>query len=225
MDHTYATPYFTPFYDPRNHFSLWGTRAVLDSYRAVLNPDSPLSRIFFPPTFDLLKALKSYNEVQPGGEFSIGSTRLRTYALHHPGECLAYRLENAGRVFVFATDHEHQEAPDLGLAAFAHGADLLYTEGQYLAAEYDGLQAVPGDFPLTRRGWGHSPMEACVATAVAARVRALHIGHREPMRPDKHTAAMEEYLQQLVRQELRRDGRDPEACPACIAYEGMTVRL
>jgi phosphoribosyl 1,2-cyclic phosphodiesterase len=225
MDHTLATPYFAPYYDPRNHLSLWGSRSVLESYRAVLDPASPLSRLYFPPTLDLLKALKSRHEVQPGEAFAIGSTHIRTYALHHPGECLAYRLENSGRVFVFATDHEHQEVPDQQLAAFARGADLFYTEGQYLAAEYEGRQAIPGELPLPRRGWGHSPIEACVATAVAAQVRTLHIGHREPMRRDDDIAALEQYLQQQVRDELRRAGRDPEGCTACIPHEGMTVRL
>jgi phosphoribosyl 1,2-cyclic phosphodiesterase len=225
MDHTFATPYFPPFYDPRNDFTLWATRPVLDTCQAVLSPDSPLSRIFFPPTFELLKALRGFREVRLGEEFTIGSTRISTYALHHPGDCLAYRLDNAGRAFVFATDHEHQETPDRGLAAFAHGADLLYTEGQYRADEYEGLQAIPGDSARPRRGWGHSPVEACVATAVAAEVRALHIGHREPMRTDEDTAALEQDLRQLLREELRRAGRAPDACQACIPYEGLTLRL
>src|SRR5438874_665296 len=28
MDHTYATPYVGPYFDPRNHFTLYGTRSV-----------------------------------------------------------------------------------------------------------------------------------------------------------------------------------------------------
>jgi phosphoribosyl 1,2-cyclic phosphodiesterase len=225
MDHTFATPYFLPFFDPRNHFTLWGTRSVLESYQAVLDPSSRLSRVFFPPTLDALQALRGFREVQPGQEFAIGPTRVRTHTLNHPGGCLAYRLENAGRAFVFATDHEHQEVPDRGLAAFADGADLLYTEGQYLATEYDGRQAVPREFPLARHGWGHSPVEACVATAVAAGVRALHVGHREPMRPDEQLAALDQYLQDLLRVELRRAGRAADACQVCIPYEGMTVHV
>jgi phosphoribosyl 1,2-cyclic phosphodiesterase len=225
MDHTFAAPYFSPFYDPRNDFTLWAPRSVLDTVRAVLSADSPLSRVFFPPTFDLLKALRTFREVRLGEEFAIGSTRISTYPLYHPGNCLAYRLDNAGRAFVFATDHEHEEVPDRGLAAFARGADLLYTEGQYRAAEYEGRQAIPGDSARSRRGWGHSPIEACVATAVTAGVRALHIGHREPLRSDEDTAALERELQLLLREELCRAGRAPDACQACIPYEGLTLRL
>ncbi len=127
-----------------------------------------------------MKALEDFRPIQPGADFHIGATRISTYALCHPGGCLAYRLENAGHVYVFATDHEHVEVPDRGLAAFARGADVLYTEGQYTLAEYEGRDSVGGNPPLVRVGWGHSTIEACVATAVAAEVRELHLGHRDP---------------------------------------------
>src|SRR5262245_15762519 len=50
VDHTLSTPFFGPYFDPRNSFILWGTRAVLDSLEAVLNPQSALSKTYFPPT-------------------------------------------------------------------------------------------------------------------------------------------------------------------------------
>jgi phosphoribosyl 1,2-cyclic phosphodiesterase len=225
MDHVFATPCFDPYFDPSNHFTLWGSKSVLDSLTAVLSADAPLSHTYFPPTFDLMKALRDFREVQPDSTFAIGSTRITTYELHHPGGCLGYRLENAGRAFVFATDHEHQEVPDRDLAAFARRADLLYLDGQYLAAEYEGRQGLLGDAPLARRGWGHSPVEACVATAVAAEVGALHVGHREPKRTDEDIDHLEHYLARLLEAELIRAGRSPDACRAVIPYEGLCVRL
>ena len=119
MDHTFATPYFVPYYDSRNHFTLWGTQRVIDSITAVLDPHSQLSQIYFPPTFDQLKAIREFRPLEEHAEFRIGGTRITTYALCHPGGCLAYRLENAGKVFVFATDHEQPEVPDRSLAEFA----------------------------------------------------------------------------------------------------------
>jgi phosphoribosyl 1,2-cyclic phosphodiesterase len=225
MDHTYATPYMDPYFDPRNNFTLWSSKEVLNSLEAVLSPESPLSHTYFPPTYDLLKALRDWRQIEAGTSFTIGSTRINTFALNHPGGCLAFRLENAGRVFVFATDHEHQEVPDRKLAAFAGGADLIYMDGQYLAAEYEGKQGIMGEKPCSRRGWGHSSVEACVATAVAAGVRELHIGHREPKRSDDNTAAMEKYFQQQMRVALSSAGRDAGACKSLVPYEGMTVRL
>jgi phosphoribosyl 1,2-cyclic phosphodiesterase len=225
MDHTFATPYFVPYYNPGNHFTIWGSQSVIDSLKAVLDPHSSLSKVYFPPTFDQLQALRDFRPLEAGQAIDLGSTRLRTYALTHPGGCLAFRLENAGRCFVFATDHEQKEVPDRGLADFARGADLLYTEGQYTAAEYEGRVGPAGDPPMPRRGWGHSTVEACVATAVAAGVKEVHVGHREPRRGDEELARVDAYVRDLARQECRRQGRPEDAARALVPYEGMTVRL
>jgi phosphoribosyl 1,2-cyclic phosphodiesterase len=225
MDHTFATPYFAPYYNPLNRFTVWGTQSVLDSLAAVLDPAARLSHVYFPPTYEEMKALKELRPLQPGDTFQLGSTTVRTHALNHPGGCLAFRLDNAGRSYVFATDHEQQQAPDLKLAEFARDADVLYTEGQYTQAEYDGQAGIGGDPPVPRRGWGHSPIEACVLTAVAAGVRTLHLGHRDPRRSDEELARVEHYAQELLRQELRRTNRPDDSCRVCIPAEGLTVRL
>jgi phosphoribosyl 1,2-cyclic phosphodiesterase len=225
IDHIYGTPYFTPYYDPANRFTIWGSREVLDSLAVLFDPTSELSRVYFPPTYDQMKALEDFRPIEPGEGFSIGSTRLSTYRLRHPGGCLAYRLENAGRVYVFATDHEHLEVPDRGLAEFARDADVLYTEGQYTQAEYDGRQSVGADLALPRHGWGHSPIEACVATAVAAGVRELHIGHRDPARSDEGLARLDVFLKEKLREELRRVGRAEDSCRARIVHEGLVVHI
>jgi phosphoribosyl 1,2-cyclic phosphodiesterase len=225
MDHTYATAYFAPYYNAANEFTIWGSQVVIDSLAAVLNPASRLSQIYFPPTYEQMKAIKEFRTLLPGQEFRIASTRIRTYALDHPGGCLAFRLDNGGRSFVFATDHEQKEVPDVHLAEFARGADLLYTEGQYTRDEYDGRVGLSGDPPCVRHGWGHSPIESCVTTAVAAGVKLLHVGHRDPRRSDAELAGLDGYLQRLMSEELRRAGRPPDACQALIPAEGMTVRL
>jgi phosphoribosyl 1,2-cyclic phosphodiesterase len=224
-DHTFATPYFSPYYDSSNSFTIWGPVEVLDSLALLFDPASSLSRLYFPPTYAMMKALEEFRTVRPGQEFAIGSTRIRAHALNHPGGCLAYRLENAGRSFVFATDHEQPEVPDRALAEFARGADLLYTDGQYTRAEYEGRTGVSGGPPHSRRGWGHSPVEACVATAVAAGVRALHVGHRDPQRDDEELARLDAEVREEVARELRRAGRPEDSCRAALAYEGLTVRL
>jgi phosphoribosyl 1,2-cyclic phosphodiesterase len=226
LDHAMAAPYVGPFYDPRNNFTVYASASVLKAMEGVLGPDSALAHTYFPPSIDLMKALKDIREIEGGVSFQIGSTKVSTYSLTHPGGCLAYKLENAGRVFVFATDHEQLQVPDQALAAFAQGADLLYTEGQYLLAEYEGRQLLPGETNLMhRRGWGHSPVEACVATAVAAGVKALHVGHREPLRSDQQIFEVETLIKRLMGEELHRAGRDPRSCHALIPHEGMTFAI
>ncbi len=224
-DHTFATPYFDPYYDPANSFTIWGSRQVLDSLAVLFNPGSNLSKLYFPPTYAQMKALSEFREVRAGADYQVGSTRIRTHALAHPGGCLAYRLDNAGRSFVFATDHEQAEVPDRGLADFARGADLLYTEGQYTRAEYEGRAGIAGSPPQPRRGWGHSPLDACVQTAVAAGVRELHLGHRDPQRDDDALAGLEALARQQMREALRGAGRPEDSCRVRIPHEGLTVCL
>lgn len=225
LDHTFALSFFMPYYDAQNHFTLWASRRTHDTLSSMLDPTAPLSRHFLVPTYGHLKGLKAFEVVEANADFHIGATRILTYPLTHPGGCLAYRLEHAGRVLVVATDHEQLQVPDLGLAAFAQGADLLYTEGQYTRGEYEGQEGIGGDPAQSRRGWGHSTLEACVTTALAAGVRRLHVGHLEPRRNDLATARLEVLLQQLVRTELQQQGRGEDECQALIPHEGMSVQL
>lgn len=223
IDHICGTPYFVPYYDPSNHFTIWGSPNVLHHLGLLFDPESEMSRRYFPPTYDQMKALEDFRPIQPGSAFQIGSTQIRTHSLTHPGGCMGYRLENAGRVFVFATDHEQVETPDRGLVEFARGADLLYTEGQYTRAEYEGHAKIGESPPLSRLGWGHSTVEACVVTAVAAGVRELHLGHRDPARNDEDIARLDDFLQERMREELRRVGRAEDSCRTRIVHEGLTV--
>ncbi len=224
IDHIYATPYFLPYFDPKNHFTIYGSPDTLDKLDRLFDPQSEMSRRYFPPTYEQMKALKNIQPVPPGSTFDIGTTHIRTYSLTHPGGCMAYRLENAGHAYVFATDHEQLEVPDRGLAEFARGADFFYTEGQYTRGEYEGRDKIGNSPALPRRGWGHSAIEACVCTAVAAGVRELHLGHRDPARSDEDIAQLDEHLHQRLREELRRAGRAEDSCRARIVHEGLTVR-
>jgi phosphoribosyl 1,2-cyclic phosphodiesterase len=224
IDHICATPYFLPYYDPANHFTIYGSPETLHNLGVLFDPQSEMSRRYFPPTYEQMKALKDFRPIPPGSAFDIGSTRICTHALTHPGGCLAYRLENAGHVFVFATDHEQVEVPDRGLTEFAHGADLFYTEGQYTRGEYEGRDQIGCSPALPRQGWGHSSLEACVCTAVAAGVRELHVGHRDPARSDEDIAHLEDFLCRRLPEELRRAGRAEDSCRARIVHEGLVVR-
>ncbi len=121
IDHLIGTPFFDPYMDPRNTFTLYGSAAVMKALEGMLVPASPLSSTFFPATFNMLKALRKRVTIEAGKTFTIGTTTISTFALRHPGGCLGFRFDRPGRSFVFCTDHEHVEAPDLALADFARG--------------------------------------------------------------------------------------------------------
>lgn len=225
MDHTYATPFFDPYYDDRNHFEFWAPQLVLDSLNAVLSPESALRSIYFPPTFEQMAGLREFHAVEAGETFQIRGTRVSTHALDHPGGCVAYRLERDRKRIVFASDHEHRSAPDRGLAEFARNADLLYADAQYLLDEYLGKRGIAGEAAHSKAGWGHSAVEWVVQTGILAGARLLHLGHHEPKRTDHELADIERYARELARDALASKGEDPGRCQVQLAREGMTVSV
>jgi phosphoribosyl 1,2-cyclic phosphodiesterase len=225
MDHTFATPFFGPYYDPRNRFTIWGSPLVIASLEAVLHPESRLANTYFPPTFALMKGLAGFRTVEAGQTIEIAGVLITTCALCHPGGCMGYRLERAGKILAFASDHEQPQTPDPILMGLARNADLLYTEGQYLLEEYDGRQGLPGEAPMSRHGWGHTPVESCVRTALAAGVRRLHVGHRDPVRTDEDLTRIEVFCRQFARELLREAGREADSLEVAIPYEGLTVQV
>jgi len=124
----------------------------------------------------------------------LGATAITPFEMHHPAPCLAYRVEHGGRAFVFCTDHElwhgdpaHPNCArsleaEARLIAHATDADLLYRDGQYLRAEYDGIMGIGGSGAVPRVGWGHSCIEDVIEMAAACRVRHTLIGHHDPNR-------------------------------------------
>jgi phosphoribosyl 1,2-cyclic phosphodiesterase len=125
----------------------------------------------------------------------IGRTTITAFEVFHPAPCLAYRVEHGGRVMVFCTDHELRHGPDAShpdeqrsldaearLLQHADGADLLYRDGQYLRAEYDGVKGIGDSGPISRVGWGHSCFEDVIEMAIACGIRHTLIGHHDPNR-------------------------------------------
>lgn len=225
LDHTCGIPFFDPWFEAQNHFTLYGSAQVQQSFDAVLSPTAALRQVYFPIMADWLHGLRERRTLTAGETVTLGGTRVSTLALRHPGGCLGYRVDCGGRAFVFATDHEPAATPDETLADFARRADLLYLDGQYVDAEYRGQQGIDGEPPRSRQGWGHGTIESCVATAVGAEVRRLHVGHHEPKRGDAELARVEVYLQTRLAEGLRQAGRGERDCEACLAYEGLRVGL
>jgi ribonuclease BN (tRNA processing enzyme) len=124
----------------------------------------------------------------------LGDTTVTAFEVFHPAPCLAYRIEHGGRVLVFCTDHElrhgdtdHPDealsrAAEARLVAHAAGADLMYRDGQYLRAEYDGIQRIGDSGAISRLGWGHSCIEDVLEMAAACNVGHTLIGHHDPNR-------------------------------------------
>jgi phosphoribosyl 1,2-cyclic phosphodiesterase len=225
VDHISAIPFVEPLYDPANHFTLWAPQKVLDSLEAVFGEASRLTRIYVPTNYAEMSGIRDFRPIVAGEEFTIGQTRVTAYSLNHPGGCVAYRIERGGRTMVFATDHEHVEVPDLGLAEFARDADLLYLDAHYLQVEYDGAIGICHGRPASHHGWGHSTIEAAAATAVAAGARLLHLGHHEPARDDAELQRIEHVAEGLLAEALRKSDRPADSCRVQMAREELIVEI
>lgn len=222
-DHLCALPFFEPFYDAQSEFILLGSRRALDALTRIGHPSSALAGVFFPQTDEQLPGLKRCEAIEAGESLQCDDVRVSTFALNHPGGSLAYRFDRQGKAVVIATDHEQPETPDRALAEFARGADLLYMDAQYLRDEYDGRIGVAGDAPQPRMGWGHTPLEDCIPTAIAAGVKRLHLGHHEPRRSDAALHQLSERARLLRKTELRSSKQDEDSLHVELAYQGMVV--
>lgn len=175
---------------------------------------TPLSYELMPAKFDSLE-IRDYSRNPPpsGGRppddedlladgyhdiaepLRIGNTVIQPIEVFHPSQCLAFRFEHNGKVFVFCTDHELRRGPDphdplqvASLEAEARlreqsmDADVLYRDGQFFRIEYDGDMGIGSPHGVSRLDWGHSCIEDVIEMALECRVKMTYIGHHDPNR-------------------------------------------
>jgi phosphoribosyl 1,2-cyclic phosphodiesterase len=204
-DHIQGFPFFVPAYVPGNRIAIHGGAggAEAPSLRAAF--EAQMRAPHFPVALDAMRAALEFHEVAAGARFSVGAVEVRTAAARHPNDCLAYRLDFAGRSVVYATDHEHDAGEgelDRGLCELARGADVLIYDAQY----------TPEEYAAGKRGWGHSTAEEGARLAAAAGVGQLVLFHHDPTRDDW----------QVARIEAETRGRFPATL---AAREGLVLTL
>ena len=217
LDHINGLLFSPLTYDKRVRITLRACPGTLAALHKLLDPSSSSCRTFLPSTFPDMVAIKEMVTVEPGSSFDLGDARVETLALRHPGGSLGFRVSRGGISMVLASDNEHPgPGVDPALARFSEGAQLLYTEGQYTRREYDGLDAIGNGLPMPRKGWGHSTMEDCVATATAAGCQRLVLGHHDPLRPLDKLESLGIAMKELA----GRNGPSVE-----MAREGQAIHL
>ena len=220
-DHTEGFDQAAVCFDPRNHISVYGNRQYLKALdqnlgifthrvdASLLGIQTPLHYELMPARFESCEIRDILLNPPPGNDeerlahsyhhlgepVSIGTTKITAFEVFHPAPCLAYRIENGGKVLIFCTDHElrHGGQPEdprqkaslkaeEQLKEHAHGADVMYRDGQFFRAEYDGLQGIGNSAGVPRMDWGHSCIEDIVDMAKACRIKTTYIGHHDPNR-------------------------------------------
>jgi phosphoribosyl 1,2-cyclic phosphodiesterase len=230
LDHIMGFPFFAPIYQPGTRLKIYGpVTCEEEPLQAVLG--GQLSYRYFPVRQAELAASIDYINLKEG-EFDLGDgIRLTTRYLNHPLLCLGFRFEYKGKRFCTAYDTEpfqnlfitdpldpafDEQMAREGTAAaadanrrleeFFAGSELLIHDAQYTRQEYE----------TSRRGWGHSPIEHVIESAVRARVERLALFHHDPLRTDAQ-------IDELA--ELFCDSKNTGKTEVFFAREGMRVEI
>jgi phosphoribosyl 1,2-cyclic phosphodiesterase len=208
-DHIQGFPFFAPVFVPGNEFVLYGNAKSPSMLEGILegqmNPHfSPLY------TIKNLGASIEVRTVVHGEPFEIGGVRVRARPNPHGGtSALAFRLEEDGKSFVYASDVGYMDGrPSEDAIAFYRGADVLLHDCTYSI-----------DDQATRRNRGFSSYAEAARVAVAADVGRLVMFHYD----QDYSDDMVEQLAAACRAELDRLGGSAIALTA--AAEGMTLEV
>lgn len=137
LDHVIGLPFFSPFY--RSHFSarLWagplrGSTSTEDMVGQLMREP------FLPITPEIFSARIDYRDLEPGDTVTPqpGIT-ISTIALNHPGGCLGYRIDYAGKSICYITDTEHVIGePDRSILGVIQNADIVIYDATFTDEEF-----------------------------------------------------------------------------------------
>ncbi len=179
LDHIMGLGFCAPLYRPGVEAHIWGPASTTQGLRERLG--RYLSPPLFPVRLTELPCRLVLHDVPRPEPAEIGSFRVASALVCHPGPTVGYRISADGATLAYLPDHE----PALGLRRFplrpqwtsgfglAEGVDLLIHDAQYSVAEYPA-----------RVGWGHSSTEHVIRLAELAGVRHLVPFHHDPARTD-----------------------------------------
>ena len=166
-DHIQGLGFFAPVFVGGNQFTVWGPGGSPQVLEDILEGQMD-------PNFSPLQTLKNFSAKFDVRAAACGTPfeaeGLTVTAREHPHgatTALAFRIEEAGRVFVYASDVGYPESgpPAAAIAHYA-GADVLLHDSTYRPEDQ-----------VRRRNRGFSSYEDAVAAAIAAKVGRLVTFH------------------------------------------------
>ncbi len=206
-DHIQGIPFFKPIYIPGNTLNFRSPYADLET--RLVNQQV---KEFFPMPFHATASKKTFQTLEKGQviEFEDGM-KISFYPLKHPGGSYAYKFEEAGKSFIFATDAEFT-GDDLNLiremTSFFGGSDMLVLDSQYTLDE-----------SFAKFDWGHTSYTMAVNCATIWGIKTLVLTHHEPAYNDKKVF---EILEEAIEHKRHLGGSPLELV---LAREGMVIDL
>lgn len=208
-DHIQGFPFFPPVFVPGNRFVLYGNAKSSSMLEGILegqmNPH-------FSPIYTLknLGASIEFRAIEPGEPFEIDGVTVRARPNPHGATtALAFRLEEHGKSFVYASDVGYLDGgPPPETIELYRGASLLLHDCTYTTADQE-----------TRRNRGFSSYSEAANVAVTAQVEHLVMFHYDQDYSDDDV----DELYVACRAEL--DRQDGESIALTAAAEGMSIEL
>ena len=203
-DHIQGLPFFGPIHDPRTNLDIY-TRdpgeMSADEALAVQMSDP-----FFPVDWRELPSKVRVKTITPGW-FEVGGFQVRAAQVEHTETSLGFRLEHGSKSLVYTGDREGvpQGGGDESLLDLCAGADVLITDAQYLAREYEA-----------RQGWGHATVDQALDLGRRSGAKHLVLFHHDPDRSDDELDALG--------RELADQAGDP-GLQITLAHEGLVIDL
>ncbi len=175
-DHLQGLPFFPKLYDPEATIHFYSTKPGL---RRII--EGQMTDPYFPIRLDAASAKLFFHQLdsKPVG---IGNAMVSWRKMHHPGESVSYRVEEQGKVAIFATDTELSELDfkkDKANCDYFESADVIILDSQYTLGE-----------AIEKYNWGHSSYSLAVDFASAWKIRRLVLFHHEPEYDDRKLYSM-----------------------------------
>jgi ribonuclease BN (tRNA processing enzyme) len=150
----------------------------------------------FPVTVRDMGSTMLFRDLHENEEVLLADGKVRIWGVagNHPNGVFAYRVEYAGRSFVYATDTEHYAVHDPKIVALAKNADVFVYDSQYTPEEYSGEG---GRRPKV--GWGHSTMIEGAEISKLANVGTYVLFHHDPSQSDDAVREKERRAREIFR--------------------------
>ena len=195
LDHLIGLPTFAPLY--KSGWTIEFAAPRIGKTEPHLVVKGLFEKPLWPVQIEQLKGSLRFRTLPADGMAgrTLGGLHYRWCAVHHPGGCMAYRVdeEATGGSVVVATDFEWAESSEeererlLELCSIPGPADLLLADGHYTPQDYERF-----------RGWGHSRWSDCVELARAAGALRLRVIHHAPGSSDDHLAAVDSAVREAL---------------------------
>jgi phosphoribosyl 1,2-cyclic phosphodiesterase/CheY-like chemotaxis protein len=187
-DHIQGFPFFAPAYNPNNKVRVLAFEGARKGLEATLA--SQMESPYFPISMQQMPG-NLYMQELKDMDFSVGTVRVKSAFMNHPGICVGFRLETSGGSIAYLpdnelyrrlrtagpTDSDFAERQDQKLVDFIRDVDIAIMDSQYDAEEY-----------AEHVGWGHSCIDDTVDVAMKANVKHLFLFHHDPDHDDAHVS-------------------------------------